>query len=102
MSACKYKRGEYCGLRNDIRAKSLEIKSYCIEGPCPDKKPLTNADRIRAMTDEELADFIGGIFTLETDVYGGYDPRTVVSQEPRVELRNREDALDWLKQEVDE
>ena len=62
----------------------------------------TNADRIRAMTDEELADFIGGIFTLETDVYGDYDPRTVVSQEPRVELRDREDALDWLKQEVDD
>lgn len=28
--------------------------SYCVMGPCPDETP-TNADRIRTMTDEELA-----------------------------------------------
>ena len=28
--------------------------SYCVMGPCPEQK-LSNADRIRAMTDEELA-----------------------------------------------
>ena len=66
------------------------------------RKPQTNADRIRAMSDEELADFIGGIFTLEHDLWGDYDPRTVVTQEPRVELRSREDVLDWLKQEATE
>lgn len=65
-------------------------------------KPQTNADRIRAMTDEELADFIGGIFTIERDMWGDYDPRTVVTQEPRVEVRNKEDMLDWLKQEAEE
>ena len=63
---------------------------------------MTNGDRIRAMTDRELADFIGGIFTIERNLWGNYDPRTIVTQEPRVELRNKEDALKWLKQEVDD
>ena len=65
------------------------------------KKPITNADKIRQMTDEELADFIGGIFTLNSNVWGDYDPRTVVIQEPRVEVRNKKEMLEWLKQEVE-
>ena len=31
--------------------------SYCVMGPCPEQK-LSNADRIRDMSDEELAKFI--------------------------------------------
>ena len=31
--------------------------SYCVMGPCPEQTP-SNADRIRAMTDEELAEFL--------------------------------------------
>lgn len=31
--------------------------SYCVMGSCPDETP-TNADRIRAMTDEELSYFL--------------------------------------------
>ena len=30
--------------------------SYCVMGPCPEQK-LSNADRIRAMSDEALAAF---------------------------------------------
>lgn len=30
---------------------------YCVMGPCPEQK-LSNADRIRAMSDEELAVFL--------------------------------------------
>ena len=33
--------------------------SYCVMGPCPEQKP-SNADRIRAMSDEELAVFLDG------------------------------------------
>ena len=65
------------------------------------KKPITNAGKIRQMTDEELADFIGGIYTLNSNVWGDYDPRTVVMQEPRVEVRNKKEMLEWLKQEVE-
>lgn len=63
---------------------------------------MTNADKIRAMSDEELADFIGGMFTVERDIWGDYDPRTVVTQEPRVEVRDREEMLCWLKEEATE
>ena len=31
-----------------------KVTSWCVEGPCGDKMP-SNADRIRAMSDEELA-----------------------------------------------
>ena len=31
--------------------------SYCVEGPCPDEVP-SNADRIRSMSDEELAEWV--------------------------------------------
>lgn len=34
-----------------------EVTSYCVMGPCPDDTP-SNADRIRAMSDEELAEVI--------------------------------------------
>ena len=33
------------------------VISYCVMGPCSEQK-LSNADRIRAMTDEELAEFL--------------------------------------------
>lgn len=57
----------------------------------------TNADRIRSMTDDELAEFIGGIFTIECDIWGDYDPRLVVTQQPRVETRSKEDIMNWLQ-----
>lgn len=33
------------------------VISFCVLGPCHDETP-SNADRIRAMTDEELAEFL--------------------------------------------
>ena len=33
------------------------VISYCVMGPCPEQK-LSNADRIRDMSDEELAEFL--------------------------------------------
>lgn len=55
---------------------------------CPLNKPKhTNADRIRAMTDEELAKKISGIEQFALTVDGAWSP---------------EQWLDWLKQEVQE
>lgn len=88
----------YCGLTGGY-ATCPHRKMY--EPPTIKSAELmTNADKIRKMSDEELADFIGSIFTIERDMWGDYDPKTVVTQEPRVEVRNKEDMLDWLKQEV--
>lgn len=47
--------------------------------------PITNADRIRAMSDEELAKKISGIESFALTCGGGWPP---------------EKWLDWLRQEV--
>ena len=62
-----------------------EVTSWCVQSPCKDEKP-SNADRIRAMTDEELAEFLSCIDTSWKPVYSRKD---------------RNEWLDWLEQEVD-
>ena len=53
---CKYRSDDgMCALfTSDL------VTSYCVDGPCPyEEAPhKTNADRIRAMNDEELAEWI--------------------------------------------
>lgn len=44
-----FERGGMCRKFSDDH-----VTSYCVMGPCPEQK-LSNADRIRAMSDEELA-----------------------------------------------
>lgn len=46
--------GAYCD-KHDHGAVSV---GCCGKESCPDRKVLTNADRIRAMSDEELADWV--------------------------------------------
>lgn len=43
--------------------------SYCVMGPCSEQK-LSNADRIRAMSDDELAQFIFELY--EQPLADGY------------------------------
>lgn len=43
-----------------------ESLSFCVEGPCPYETP-SNADRIRAMTDNELADLLDSIYEVFED-----------------------------------
>lgn len=59
-------------------------EAWCVLGPCQDETP-SNADRIRAMTDEELATWI----TDEVIEPGYFD------DEHTYEL-----WLDWLRKEV--
>ena len=57
------------------------------------RKPQTNADRIRSMTDEELARFI----------FIGCDGRKCVETDESESIPHQCERcwLDWLKQEVD-
>ena len=101
MSVCKHKRGEYCGLRNDIRAKSLKIKSYCIQGPCPDESPMTNSDRIRAMTDKELAHLMGEYAMCENCL--AHSDACETEYDNPADVPSCEQIwLDWLKEEAKE
>ena len=57
-------------------------ETICREKPA---FPATNADRIRAMTDEEMASFLSCIDT---------------SWKPAYSRKDRDEWLDWLKQEA--
>ena len=90
MSKCKYRHEEYCAY----------IDQYCVEGPCPYEEPQTNADRIRAMSDEELAEFFKSPLFFNK-------PWCCLHEKPcrhldRKEFLCAECLLEWLKQEVTE
>lgn len=82
-----YKRCKKCG-------------SWIVSGDlCEDCKPMTNGDKIRAMTDEELAEFI--------DIYNIEDicktRCAVVNYQDCIGCENcKGNILLWLKQEVSE
>lgn len=91
---CSQYRHEWCNLKVDSPDPDFARDCQYYRGK-------TNADRIRSMTDEELADFICGIYTLKEDMYGDCDYRLVVEEN---EFRDDDGLLDWLKSpaEVDE
>ena len=59
------------------------------------RKPKTNADRIRAMSDEELAEFIEQVSTdsMETISFGTKEYEEI--------WEHKETALQWLQSEVE-
>lgn len=62
--------------------------SYCVMGPCPEQT-LSNADRLRAMSDEELAEYLCGL--------------TYCCECEHRDTCNGEDGyLKWLKQPAEE
>lgn len=63
-----------------------EVTSWCVQSPCKDEKP-SNADRIRAMTDEELAEWF---IKIQNDHVFAPDFPTM-----------KNSWLDWLKREVE-
>ena len=65
------------------------------QGQGVQKAIITNADRIRAMSDEELAEFINGVEAEAIRRAGRF--LTVGDFQ-----RGKEGRLDWLKQEVSE
>lgn len=65
-----------------------------VDPPKADPVPVTNADRIRSMTDEELADFLWSIGQNP----GGWN---YIDGKPIFHTGKGNGWLDWLKQEVD-
>ena len=53
---CKFEHDGYC-----CNCGSPHFKAYCQPVDCGFSVPLTNADRIRSMSDEEMAEFISSI-----------------------------------------
>ena len=83
--------GEYClQFETDNREYYLLMQETARR--CVDGKPVTNADRIRAMTDEELADCI------YQDVLGVACRIKQERNESCSEYMCRDCLLEWLKQ----
>lgn len=89
---------ELVGMANKARECLWERRLFGDHG---EPKPQTNADRIRAMSDEELAErMVGDVWDCcccsEYDRIGGHP---LVSDE-RCDEKCKEHCLDWLKQPV--
>ena len=70
-----------------------KVTSWCIEGPCVEQM-LSNADRIRAMSDKELNDLFHDIYDS-----GAYD---AVSYGCGHQTNSFEWTMEWLQQPVEE
>ena len=68
--------------------------SYCVMGPCPEQK-MSNADRIRRMSDEELAKFLAEPCCCDVDP--GCDGRRECGNDLCLKY-----LLKWLQQPAEE
>lgn len=101
-------------LGNTARNVGMNMKSICetckdsscmdyetrADKECLDYEPMTNADRIRAMTDEELAEWIAKHMYCAECMYFN-DETGTCNYEYRYGKGCNGAMLDWLKQEVE-
>ena len=93
MASFSYRYG-YCTCARAIC--SIECNIYAKYGP----KPKTNADRIRSMSDEELARWLERIrLCCSTDLCGRNCPLAEVCYSS---AEAPKEMLDWLKQEAED
>lgn len=94
MTKCKYPN-EVC-----TNMTVLNGETYCDSVPCSLKDELpkqTNADRIRSMSDEELAEFIGKFLESMSDC-----ENCPAKTEVFLCVSCADEILDWLRKGVDE
>ena len=99
MAKCKYEtKNGRCGLKDSYAYRhKCYTEEFCkchedIE-PCGRHEPITNADRIRAMSDEELCDFLSQYKFCDICVEGCADCTYHGDCDKRL--------LEWLKQPAD-
>lgn len=93
MNGCVYRTtDDKCEFYSD---HGKGIVSYCDFDDCEEKKP-SNADCIRAMTDEELAEFITPVKCVDCHLLDCGVEEEMLNGKRRT---CQERVLDWLKQE---
>ena len=75
------------------------VISYCVMGPCSEQK-LSNADRIRAMSDEKLAVFLERVHENPCDACCGNWGQCCRNNAPEPVCKNH--FLEWLQQPAEE
>lgn len=90
---CMYKDKEdgHCTFRS-----CAAVTEYCVDGPCVDEV-LTNADCIRAMNDEELAEFLCHFRSNDAEGHACSGCKA----EPYCHSGHN-DMIDWLQQPAEE
>lgn len=73
---------------SEILQSVLDVHKYLADNP---PKPITNADRIRSMTDEQLAKYLAWL----------EDPQSCYVWELYGNTENISGWFEWLKQECD-
>ena len=101
MAKCKTcKRTNWCKDEKGKRYNWCPVIDDCpdpeVDRDCDKHETMTNADRIRAMSDEELADFLLGI-----DHYWD-DGECIVVLDGKSIHDSKSDIVDWLQSEVEE
>ena len=71
----------------------MTVEEWKRKNPPIQRKSKTNADRIRAMSDEKLAEFLDGV---KSDWWDGIVPVTVIDGK---NMFDSNDILEWLKEE---
>ena len=98
--ACKYETSNgRCGLKG---CYAYRHKCYT-EDMCKCHEPQTNADRIRAMSDEEITEFVcrNGINTL-CDIICGGECNAIASFKKSGDEACKEIVMKWLQQPAEE
>lgn len=78
-----------------LKLSTDTFTDYCVEGPCP-HEVLSNGDKIRAMTDEELAEWIHDGISSDACDYCEYN-NGYCDGGPCCGRAEAEIITDWLK-----
>ena len=76
--------------------KYIEAMSDCIPEIKEKRKTMTNAQKIRSMTDEELAEFINMVSNDSMDTITGYG-----TKDYSVTWESQRDTMKWLQSEAE-
>lgn len=79
----------------DVKGECMLYDCKCSEKKCSEWKSLTNYDRIKAMSVEEMAEFICGIFDIQPD-----DSKFINGD--LIPMYDENEIRQWLESEVSE
>ena len=93
---CKFNT---CGTCFNCYSKNFNMDCF----PCEDADPMTNADRIRAMSDEEIAEYVcrNSINTL-CDIICGGECNAISTLKRSGDWACKEIVMKWLQQPAGE
>lgn len=94
MAKCKFEHGGYC-----CNCGAMQYMDKC-EKPCDTIEPITNADRIRAMSDEELAAWLVEKTAYQESAFSSPSYLNFLTESDDTKESAIKGTVKWLKQPV--